>query len=665
MRQLYTMLLVFLFSMSLTGQKSTIVKWDFDGTTDPSFGIGSASLTGGTTEHSVDSESGWRFYNFPKQGELSGTAGVEFMFSTLGFEDITITFEQRASGTASRWALFEYTTDGGDTWEEYGDNMGGLNPRDIFHFVTLDFSDNEEVHDNPDFGIRVVSIYSPVAFNPGEPDIDFGSNVAYHRARDADDGGDAYRPGGNWRVRDFQVSGMPVSEGTPSELSFGKVHGGNDIYLGYPFSVVLYFLDEEGNSAAVDNDTEVTLRVVDGAGDLDGDITAVAEAGRSYLLFDNLKYNESETTVVLGADADGYLSVESDMFDVLLPGYTFEVENGWPGAGTVLGGDDYLLYDDVTLVAEAGDGFLFDSWVDEEGYILSNSANYNLEMTGELLYAKALFKVDKGEEVFHYWHFNDLSDEDEISMIESDHSSIRDAEIRYRGSGEGYMDRYDPGSKINLYDRAEKGYALRVRNPSFDRELLIDASSAGYESLNFSYVVHRSNNGPDQQTVYYSVDGGANWEMIEEITNLSTSYTIFSFDLSHIDAVNNCEELMMRILFTGDNNTGISGNNRFDNIMLSGDPIPGWEDPVNIENSYDRGKISIFPNPATDYLNVHTSGLAREVTIYSLTGNMVFSSLFENYNIQVDLSDFNPGLYIIKIAGEYGQTVKTSKFIVQ
>jgi hypothetical protein len=176
--------LALLLSASFTSaQPAIITQWIFDNTTEPSTGEGVASLIGGLTQHSATITSGWRITNFPDQYVGSGTAGAEFLVNTKGFENIVLDFGHRSSGTMSRWAEIQYTVNGGADWQVLANNNGGLSPHDVVYPFSFDFSYVADANDNPLFGVRIVSIFSPVAFNPEVPDSTFEANTAYHRAR--------------------------------------------------------------------------------------------------------------------------------------------------------------------------------------------------------------------------------------------------------------------------------------------------------------------------------------------------------------------------------------------------------------------------------------------------------------------------------------------------
>ena len=193
--------------------QQVITQWTFNGTTQPQIGEGTAALIGGTVQ--VDLDQRWRMVGFPDQFEDSGTAGASFMTGTEGFEHIRLTYGHRSSGTQSRWAEVHYTLDGGNSWEVLGNNEGGLSPHDEIYQFAFSLENIPGAADNPDFGIRIVSIFSPVPFNPEEPDEDFEADTAYHRARTEGTGGNPYaggEDGGNWRLHDVTILGDPIDD---------------------------------------------------------------------------------------------------------------------------------------------------------------------------------------------------------------------------------------------------------------------------------------------------------------------------------------------------------------------------------------------------------------------------------------------------------------------
>jgi hypothetical protein len=175
-------------------------------------------------------------------------------------------------------------------------------------------------------------------------------------------------------------------------------------------------------------------------------------------------------------------------------------------------------------------------------------------------------------ELIHYWHFNSLPEGTLTDPVISDFTAtnVGEANITYPGTGDGYMDRVDPGSEINSRMDEVVGFGLRPRNPANTRELIIVSPSTGYSDLLVSFAVMRSGNGAVQEEFYYSVNGGTDWVKFGDTYNITESWALVSFNLSEVTDINNNDNLQFRILFVGTNSDGTSGNNRFDNITIEG-----------------------------------------------------------------------------------------------
>lgn len=230
-KQLFGMAALLAASLVST-QADTLTQWTFEGSVStPAIGTGTAALIGGTTATFATGNGGgqgWNTSTYQAQGVGSGTAGVQFLAGTFGFENITLSFDQRASGTASRWAQVDYTLDGGANWVTgFWNNSGGL-VQDTFVSFNVDFSSISGAANNADFGVRIVSIFSPLAFDQNATLADYAGNTAYMRANAAASytpgGGTAtgdYGTSGTWRFDNVTLSGVAVPE--PTALSLGAI----------------------------------------------------------------------------------------------------------------------------------------------------------------------------------------------------------------------------------------------------------------------------------------------------------------------------------------------------------------------------------------------------------------------------------------------------------
>lgn len=198
---------------SATG--NTIAQWTFEGDViTPAVGTGTAALIGGTTAAFQAGNGGGRAWNlatFPAQGTASGTAGVQFAVPTTGTSGISMSFDHRGSSTPSRWARVDYSLDGGATWTENfwnnhdvanGGRATGISPDSVFYTFNVNFSSVTGADNNPNFRVRIVSMFSPVEFVANS--VTNPANSAYQAA-----GTGSYAVGGTWRFDNVTFTGNP------------------------------------------------------------------------------------------------------------------------------------------------------------------------------------------------------------------------------------------------------------------------------------------------------------------------------------------------------------------------------------------------------------------------------------------------------------------------
>ncbi len=69
---------------------------------------------------------------------------------------------------------------------------------------------------------------------------------------------------------------------------------------------------------------------------------------------------------------------------------------------------------------------------------------------------------------------------------------------------------------------------------------------------------------------------------------------------------------------------------------------------ISAVNTSSKNKIKIFPNPAKDNLTI-TNAENSNLFIYTLKGELVYGASCDNMNHIIDVDNFIPGLYLIKI----------------
>jgi fibronectin-binding autotransporter adhesin len=216
----------------------TITQWTFVGDVlTPSTGLGTASNIGGTSStFATGNGSGTRAWNtstYPAKQANSGTAGVQFLFSTVGYENLTFSYDHRASGTGSRWAQLDYTLNGTDWITGFWNNNGGLAPHDTFYPFNVDLSSITGANNNANFGVRIVSIFSPQAFNENSVNS-FPANTAYMRANNdakyaptagAGNSTSQYTSTGTWRFDNVTLAGAQLPPPGAKDISWNTTSG--------------------------------------------------------------------------------------------------------------------------------------------------------------------------------------------------------------------------------------------------------------------------------------------------------------------------------------------------------------------------------------------------------------------------------------------------------
>jgi len=71
--------------------------------------------------------------------------------------------------------------------------------------------------------------------------------------------------------------------------------------------------------------------------------------------------------------------------------------------------------------------------------------------------------------------------------------------------------------------------------------------------------------------------------------------------------------------------------------------------------------VSVTPNPASNILFVTGLNEIAKISIFDLNGNLLYGKESDNY--QIDISNYQVGIYIVKI--ETANWIVTKKFIKQ
>jgi hypothetical protein len=161
------------------GPTNIITRWDFDQTanytpTNPAaaIGIGIGSTVGGPTITNYSFPNGaladpftdlnqfaWGLEDGPAQGTSNKMVGFQFNTSTVGYQDIFLTWQERHSATASSYMRLQYTTNGTD----FIDADVIRETVVAFNFASANLASRPGVANNPNFAFRIVAEFESTA----------------------------------------------------------------------------------------------------------------------------------------------------------------------------------------------------------------------------------------------------------------------------------------------------------------------------------------------------------------------------------------------------------------------------------------------------------------------------------------------------------------------
>ncbi|HXB13342.1 MAG TPA: T9SS type A sorting domain-containing protein, partial [Bacteroidia bacterium] len=102
------------------------------------------------------------------------------------------------------------------------------------------------------------------------------------------------------------------------------------------------------------------------------------------------------------------------------------------------------------------------------------------------------------------------------------------------------------------------------------------------------------------------------------------------------------------------------GNNRIREVT-TGSPLA--LNKLNIDNE----KINVYPNPNNGIFNIQLSAINNKssIFVYNILGLLVYQSLLNSTNTQIDLSNNANGIYLFRVLTETGNLLREGKLLIQ
>ncbi len=150
------------------------------------------------------------------------------------------------------------------------------------------------------------------------------------------------------------------------------------------------------------------------------------------------------------------------------------------------------------------------------------------------------------------------------------------------------------------------------------------------------------------------------------LTNGGTvgSYSTFSVDFvyNHAPQGNLTPDSALVLVSTSSVLTGAKlGSVLYsDNLGFSGSV------PVGVNNINEKSSVTIYPNPATAFINFKiNNGAIKKIILYDILGKKIKSVDVESALISIPTDDFQNGLYFYQFMGSEGEIISTGRLSIK
>jgi hypothetical protein len=191
------------------------------GTTVPAVGTGTASLVGGATatfatgDPAFDpagntDQSAWNTATYPAQGAGNKTRGAQFAVSTVGKQNISISWSSESPSTGSKYGRLQYSTNGTDFVDFPAAFINGTS----YTVKTNSLANISGVNNNANFAFRFMAEFESTAASTANANYDAGDSTK------------TYGTAGSMRYDMVTVSGTSFITATNAVLTLPVIGGG-------------------------------------------------------------------------------------------------------------------------------------------------------------------------------------------------------------------------------------------------------------------------------------------------------------------------------------------------------------------------------------------------------------------------------------------------------
>lgn len=357
-------------------------------------------------------------------------------------------------------------------------------------------------------------------------------------------------------------------------------------------------------------------------------------------------------------DVQGYITINTININAATPGVT---QHPYPWTGI------YFHNIPVTLKAVAQPGYIFSHWT---GDVNSTETEITYTPTADFSVTAHFIPTDAAtvSEPIYFWMFDgNVTNDTPLVNIDATFSALGRAILQYQSCLSGYpfangnanwrkasMERRNSPTAINYIPEANNDIAfansdmkgIQIKQP-FQREglenkMIFNVPSTGYRDIKFAFAL-KDEGAASAVVIDYSVSTANPQWLTATSIDLTSDYQLIEADLSSISAANNNTNLKVRLRFTGNNMTADDGNRvTFNNISVHGTSLTAGV------KTNEQLMFKMYPNPVNSILTVAHPYDIVNYSLHSIDGKLVSQGILKNQ--QIDLSQLQAGVYLIKVA---------------
>lgn len=172
--------------------------------------------------------------------------------------------------------------------------------------------------------------------------------------------------------------------------------------------------------------------------------------------------------------------------------------------------------------------------------------------------------------------------------------------------------------------------------------------------------------GPKYFKLKYSLDAGESWIDIQD-GDITVENGWEAGFVENLDLPFECEnktEILICWMMVSEEASGAGGNvletgkSKIDDIFIRGEKISNIKD-------YKLSTVSIGPNPASDFITIHSESIMEEVLLIDFSGRTLVKIITNSLTSTINIEGVDKGLYIILVKNKGSLNSYCQKILIR